>query len=127
MNILTTSWRQFRASYIAIDVVFNQLRVDYFSISSLTNVTRGTGLRSYIGVFTFNIPAVNMAHKISIIPLLIGIDCHAINGEHTFYWTSSLRTANSINYNISADRTTQIYSFTSYILVVDRTNAEQGY
>lgn len=69
----STSWRQFRASYIAIDAVFNQVRVDYMQTTALTNLTTGTGPRTFSGVFSLNIGAVNMNHKISIIPLLIGI------------------------------------------------------
>jgi hypothetical protein len=123
MNTPTTSWRQFRASFIAIDALFNQVRVDYFSTSNPPNVGVGTGVRSYIGIFNFNIPAVNIANKISIIPLLIGLNSQSITGEHVFYWDTKLRNANSINYNITADRATRIYSLVSYILVIDRTSA----
>lgn len=120
----STTWRQFRASYIAIDAVFSQVRVDYLQLSTFTNVVTGVGPRTYTGVFTLNIGAVNINHKISIIPLLIGIESHSVNGEHMFYWDTKLRNANSITYNLTADRTTHIFELVSYILVVDRTNAE---
>lgn len=68
-----TLWRQFRVSYIAIDPVFTQLKVDYFYVSSLTNVSTGSKVRSYYGVFTLNIGTVDTTHQISIIPLLIGL------------------------------------------------------
>ena len=127
MDVPTTAWRQFRASFIAIDAQFNQVRVDYFSATNPANVGVGNGLRSFIGVFTFNISPVNIANRISIIPLLIGLQSQSVNGEHAFYWDTKLRTADSINYNITVDRTTRLYRFVSYILVVDRTSAETGY
>lgn len=123
----TTSWRQFRVSYIAIDARFNQLRVDYIQSSNLNTVTTGTGPRTYANTFNLNIAAVDITHKISIIPLLIGLESHSVNGEHIFYWDTKLKTATQITYNLTADRTTHIFDLTSYILVVDRTNAESGY
>lgn len=77
----TTSYRQFRTSYIAIDKTFSQLRVDYFyRDTGLTNVTTGTGVRSYCGVFTLQIGSIDTTHKISIIPLLVGVNSNSVNG-----------------------------------------------
>lgn len=126
MNMPTSSWRQFRASYIAVDAQFSQVRVDYFSATNMPNVGTGKGSRSYIGVFNLNIAAVNISHRISIIPLLIGAYSQSVNGEHIFFWDTKLRSATSINYNITVDRTTRLYNIVSYILVVDRTSAENG-
>lgn len=123
MNTPFSNWRQYRASYIAVDAQFSQVRVDYFSASNMPNVGRGTGSRSYIGVFNLNIAAVNTANRISIIPLMIGLHSQSVNGEHIFFWDTKLRSATSINYNITVDRTTRMYSIVSYILVVDRTSA----
>lgn len=39
------------------------------------------------------------------------------------FWDTKLNNANSITYNLTVDRTTQISFFVSYILVVDRTLA----
>lgn len=105
----STTWRQYRVSYIAIDARFNQLKVDYFFRNSLTNVTTGTGLRSYYGVFNLNIGSVDVTHKISIIPLLIGLNSQSVNGEHVIYWDTKLKTASSIDYNLTVDRTTRIF------------------
>jgi len=125
-NPTATSWRQFRVSYIAVDAMFNQLRVDYFykTGTSITNVTTGTGLRSFYGVFTLNIAAVDMTHKISIIPLLVGLYSQSVNGQHIIYWDTKLKTATTIDFNLTVDGTTRIFEFVSYILVVDRSSVE---
>lgn len=57
-----TSWRQFKLSYIAIDAVFTQLRVDYFYQNSLTNVSTGSKARSYYGIFNLQIGTVDTTH-----------------------------------------------------------------
>lgn len=121
----STSWRQYRVSFIAIDARFNQLRVDYFykTATDITNVKSGTGVRSYFGVFNLNIAAVDITHKISIIPLLVGLTSQSVNGQHIVFWDTKLKTATSIDYNLTVDGTTHIFEFVSYILVVDRTNA----
>ena len=48
---------------------------------------------------------------------------HSVDGEHCLGWEMSLNDSDSINYRLTADRTTQIYSITSYVVIVDRSLA----
>ena len=128
MNYPTdTTWRHFKTSYIAVDKVFTALSVDYMSFSSLSNVDTGVGTRTFSGVFNLNIGPLDLSHTITLIPFLVGIDSTTVSGEHTALWTTKIKDENSIDYELVVKHTTRVTSITSYILIVDRTSAENGY
>lgn len=122
-----TNLRHFKTSYIAIDKVFSALSVDYFADTTLTDVSTGVGTRTYSGVFNLNIPALDISHTLTVIPFLVGIDSTTVSGEHTVFWSVSIRDANSLNYELTVKHTTRVTEIVSYILIVDRTSAETGY
>ena len=55
-------------------------------------------------------------------PLLVGLDAESINGEHSVFWSTKLRNATTIDYELNVDRTTHVFEIVSYILIVDRTS-----
>lgn len=56
-------------------------------------------------------------------PLLVGLTARSINGKHTVSWTTKVHNSTSIEYELRVDRTTQVSELVSYILVVDRSQA----
>ena len=77
-----TNWKTFKVSYIVVDTAFTMVRVDYFAVTDPPNVNTGTGERSYSGTFDLNIGSVDTSHEISIIPFIVGLDCHSSQGNH---------------------------------------------
>lgn len=74
-----------------------------------------------------NIGPLDLSHTLTLIPFLVGLDSTTVAGEHTALWTTKIRDANSIDYELVVKHTTRVTSITSYILIVDRTSAETGY
>lgn len=96
-----TAWRSFKVSYIAIDSAFTSLKVDYFAVSNPSNIGSGIGSRSYSGIFNFNIGFVDVSHRISIMPLLVGLTATSVNGQHAVALQTTLKNSYSIDYKIS--------------------------
>jgi hypothetical protein len=118
MNYITTAFRTFRASYIAVDSIMTAMKVDYMEITFSTGIATGSGARSVTGVFNMAI-TVDATHTLVITPFLTGLKIAAASLDFSFGLTFAKNTNTSISYTASVDGTNLVTEVSAYILIYD--------
>lgn len=109
MNYVSTAFKTFKISYIAVSGTLSYLKVDYMELAeaNINPLVAGAGTRAVQSFITLHI-TIDSTHTLSIIPYLSGLKITSGSGDRGFALTLGKKDNTSLYFNATCYGTTTV-------------------